>query len=349
MGEIANAKRAGVYLNGENVGYITDVTVHASMAVNEHEVVGDDQKVFTEGVQEASFTFGGLHFDTEKFNYLCPGYPIYDITNDDGSVEPSGVDGVWAEYAIWNTTVGDTPTSDVNPIYDDDSPDETVMAAQAFIAAGESIKTGTGSKVKLNMVGTIAGTLHWRIVNNNSGEPGITVYASGNVTALPSGGTTPEWENLGNVNNALDMTPGEIYWLELYFDDGDANGDSSNYIGWSRGDTDTYYPQLYSKTASGEQTTDKAKTRFATSSDNRGTWTADATYRDQLFLLIFTSSDVHFNIAVRVVDKAGATKTWIILNDCVFNPEDKDFPANDAISSVYTGVAAYGEYKASYP
>lgn len=349
MGEIINAKRAGVYLNGEEVGLVEDISVGVSMAINEHELVGTDQKVFTEGVEEVSFTFGGLHMDSEKMHYLSPGYTIYDITNDDGQLEPSGLNSVQLEYAIWNTTEGDTPASDVNPIYDDADPDTTAMAAQSFVAAGKSIKAGTGSKVKLNMVGTIAGNMHWRIVGDTAGEPNVTVYASGSVTALPAGGTTPEWENLGTVVNAVDMVPGNIYWLELYFDDGDANGDASNYIGWSRGDTDTYYPQVYSATKTTEQTTDKAKTHFSTTTDNRTTWTPDATYRDQLFLLIFTSDDVHYNIAVRLVDKSGTTIAWIILTDCVFNPEDKDFPADDAISSTYTGVASGGEYTDAYP
>lgn len=348
MGEIINAKRAGVFLNGEWIGLVTDITARLATAINEHEVVGDDQKVFSEGVQEVSFTFGGLHIDTGKMNYLSPGYSIYDITNDDGTIEPSGLNSVQLEYAIWNTTLGNAPTTDVNPIYDEDATDN-VLAAQAFIAAGKNIKTGTGSKVKLNMTGAIAGTLHWRIVGDTAGEPNVTVYASGNVTALPSGGTTPEWENLGNVSNAIDMTPGNIYWLEVYFDDGDDNGDSGNNIGWARGDTDTYQPQVYGKTKSAEQATDQAKTRFATSPDDRANWTADATFRDQLFLLIFTSVTTHWNIAIRLVNKAGTTIGWMILTDCVFNPEDKDLAANDAISSLYTGMASTGEYTDTYP
>jgi hypothetical protein len=349
MAEIANAKRAGIYLNGEDIGYVSDITVRDATTINEHEVVGSDQKLFSTGVQEVSFSFSALHVLDSKMNYLSPGYTAYDIANDDGTLMPSGLNSVQLEYSIWNTTEGDAPTTDVNPIYDEAATDN-VLAAQSFIAAGTNIKTGTGSKVKLNMTGTIAGTLHWRIVDDDSGEPGVTtVYASGNVTALPAGGTTPEWENLGNVTNSNDMTIGNIYWLELYFDDGDDNGDASNNIGWSRGDSDTYYPQYYVKTSSAEQTTDKAKTHFSTSTDDRVTWTPDGTYRDQLFLLIFTSTDTHYNIAVRLVDKAGATFGWIILNDCVFNPEDKDFPENDVISSSYTGMGSSGEYKDTYP
>jgi len=352
MSEIQNAKRAGIYLNGEEIGLMTDITVRLAMGINEHAVVGDDKKVFTEGAQEVSFTFGGLHVDTGKMNYLSPGYTIYDIVNDDGQLEPSGLNSVQLEYAIWNTTLSATPLTTINKIYDEGA-DDNYLAAQSFIAAGKSIKSGTGSKVKLNMTGSIAGTLHWIILADDAGEPAAVsapnTYASGNVTALPGGGTTPEWENLGNVTNTNDMTPGEIYWLVLHFDDGDDNGDTDNCIGWSYGDTDTYQPQVYNKTSSAEQIIDQAKTHFSSSDDDSVTWTPNGSYLDQLFLLIFDSDDLHYNISVRLVDKAGATHGWIILTDCVFNPEDKDFPENDAISSVYSGMASTGEYTDTYP
>jgi hypothetical protein len=341
--EILNAKRAGVYLNSENVGFITNITIKTGQTINEHMLVGTDMKVFTEGVKAPTFSFGALHIDNGKLAYLSGGYSTLD-TATERSI-PASYNGIQQQFGIWQSTVGAGPT--VNKMQDDSGGTDNFQVAQSFIAPGTSLASG---KVALNKVGTpSAGTLNWKIVNDNAGAPGGTTFISGTIAggSLPPSSTIV-WTDLGTPTNTTPLVPGTKYWLVLYFG-AINNGTGANYYGWGYDNINSYHPMYYEELKTTEKTTEQAKTVFSLSTNNGGAWTPSGTYLDQAFLLVINNGDSYWNVAVRVLQGDGTTAGWFILENCVFDVEDKSFPGNDALASSYTGRARNGKYALTYP
>lgn len=341
MVEIYNSKRAGLYMNGVYAGYVTDITVRITKDIKEIELVGSDRKIFTDGVQNVTFSFSSLHVDNDGLAYLADQYSTYNTS--DGTVDPSALDYMQSEYAIWQTTIGAGNT--VNKLQDDSGGASNYQVAQAFISPGTSLKSG---KVLLNKVGSpTPETLNWKIVNNNAGAPGATTYISGTIAggSLP-GTSTPAWVDLGTPTNTTPIVAGTQYWLVLYFGAVN-NGTGDNYYGWGYDNANLYKPQLFPQTKSSEQVTDNTKTKFSLSTDGGTGWTPSGTYLDQTFLLTFDCT-TNWNIAVRLVQRDGTTVGWFVLTGCRFNPETKDIPPNDVIKNNYSGVARTGKYQLAY-
>jgi len=341
MPELYNVKRAGLYLNGEYAGFVTDVTARITKDIKDIELVGTDQKVFAEGAQNVTFSFASLHIDSDRMSYLADQYSIYDTST--GTIIPSALSYAQDEFAIWQSTVGAGPVS--NKLQDDSGGAPNYQVAQSFIAPGTSLKSG---KVSLNKVGTpSSGTLNWKIVNDNAGAPGGTTFISGSIAggSLPPS-STPVWTDMGTPTNTTALVPGTQYWLVFYFG-AINNGTGANYYGWCYDNANLYKPQVFLQTKASEVTADETKTKFSLSTDNGSTWSPSGTYLDQTFLLAFNCA-ADWNIAMRIVKADGTTVGWMVLTGCVFNPETKDLPANDVIKNNYSGVAKTGKFQLAY-
>jgi len=345
MAEILVTKRAGVYLNGEHIATMTDVTVKVNKEVNEHPVIGDDKRLFAEGIEDASFTFGGLHFSDSQIAFLSSHYGL--IMDDGSQVDPYVLNnlGLQSRYAIWQTTESGSSI----PVYNDSSPDENYRAAQSFIAAGDEM---SAIRVKMIDVGspTINSDMNVAVYADSGDAPTGAALITGKITAATLNGISGEsWVNVTSIVNTTALSEGTKYWLVFYFvDNATENGDSSNYIGLMRSDTDTYKPLVYDKSKSADQATDADVTHAAASTDGGSTYTPHSSDRDACFKITFITNN-YLQIAVRLVIADGTTVTWVILHKCVFNPEEKDFPTDDALHARYSGLAEYGEYKGSYP
>jgi len=342
MGEILNAKRAGVYFNNELVGEVTDISITAGVTIIEHEVVGDDKKLFDAGVQNASFNFTALHTDDNKINYLSGSYPLYDTTT--GKVIPSSLNNLSSHFPIWQTS----ENNNMLAIFNDTAPDENYQAAQSFVSPGTSLDS---LKLKLGLTGspTFNSDMDVKIYADSADAPTGSALITAKVTeAILDGLSADTWVSCSSITNTTALVQGTKYWIVCSFpDDATDNGDSSNYVGLLRSDTNLYKPLVYDKTSSSEQTIDENYSHCATSTDSGSTWTPNASDLDGCFVAVFACA-TKWNLAVRLVGSDGGTDVWFVLKECVFEAEDKSIPANDSLRSSYSGRARTGRYSDTY-
>jgi len=342
MGEILNGKTAGVYFNNELVGEITDISIKIGNEIIEHQVVGDDKKIFDSGVLDASFSFTALHTDDNKINYLSGSFPFYDTST--GKVIPSSLNNLSSHFSIWQTS----ENNNMLTIYNDSSPDENYQAAQSFISPGTSL---TALELKLGLTGspTFNSDLDVEIYADVADEPsGAALITAIVPEATLDGLTVDAWVTCTTIVNTTPLVQGTKYWIVCSFvDDATENGDSGAYLGLLRSDTNLYKPMVYDKTSSAEQIIDENYSHCAVSTDSGSTWTPNASDLDGCFVASFLCG-TDWNIAVRLVEAAGDTNSYFVLKECVFDAEDKSIPANDSIRSSYSGKARSGKFSDTY-
>lgn len=342
MGEILNGKTAGVYFNNELVGEITDISVKVGNEIIEHQVVGDDRKLFDAGVLNASFNFTALHTDDNKINYLSGSYPLYDTATD--KVVPASLNNLSSHFSIWQTSENNNGLT----IYNDSAPDENYQAAQSFISPGTSLSS---LKLKLGLTGspTFNSDLDVEIYADTADEPsGAALITAIVPEATLDGLSADTWVTCTTIVNTTALVQGTKYWIVCSFaDDATENGDSSAHLIWLRSDTNYYKPAVYDKTSSSEQIADENLTHCAVSIDSGANWTPNASDLDACFVAVFLCS-TQWNIAIRLVGADGVTVVYFVLKECVFDAEDKSIAANDSLRSTYSGKARSGKYSATY-